>query len=303
MNTPIIDLHIDTIYALANHYSSGDLSSNTGDVDLQRMKTHHRITSCFALFVDAEETPKRWNAVNELHECFLKQLETYREVITHISDGKGGDGCHAILSVEEGGVLEGDLSRLDLLHTWGVRLMTVGWNWENELGYPHYQRGHLKPFGYEVVQRMEELKILVDVSHLNDEGVKDILTCSKRPVIASHSNARTICKHSRNLSDELIRKISDIGGVVGLNFCPPFVSENSSHTSVIGLVAHLQHIYQVGGADVLALGTDYDGITGTYEIRGYQDFDILNSALIDAGFTSTVLDHFWYKNAQRVLGA
>src|SRR5690554_3045920 len=210
------------------------------------METHHSITSCFALFVDGKETPERWRRVNELHGCFLEQLEAHSEIITQIRECTADEGCHAVLSVEEGGILEGDLSRLDLLHAWGVRLMTVGWNWENELGYPHYQRGHLKPFGYEVVQRMEELKILVDVSHLNDEGIEDILSSSTRPVIASHSNSRTICKHSRNLSDELIRKISETGGVVGLNFCPPFVIENSSHTSMISLVAHLQHIYQVG---------------------------------------------------------
>lgn len=304
MNIPIIDLHIDTIYALANRYSSGDLRSNTGHVDLKKMKTvEGGITSCFALFVDGQETPERWNAVNELHRYFLKQMDEHGETITHVAAAEKPEGCHALLSVEEGGVLEGDPSRLEVLHSWGVRLMTIGWNWENELGFPHYRKGALKPFGYQVVERMEELRILVDVSHLNDEGINDILSVAKRPIVASHSNCRSVCDHSRNLSDDLIKKIARTGGVVGLTFCPPFVAKQSTHTSVEALVAHCRHLYKVGGAEVLALGTDYDGITGTCEVRGYQDLPILHSALKQAGFSSSLLDGFWYKNAQRVLNA
>ena len=304
MNTPIIDLHIDTMYALANRYSSGDLRSNTGHVDLEKMKTvEGGITSCFALFVDGQETPQRWNAVNELYRCFLDLMHEHGETITHVATAENTEGCHAILSIEEGGVLEGDLARLEILHSWGVRLMTIGWNWENELGFPHYRRGALKPFGHQVVERMEELKILVDVSHLNDEGISDIITIAKRPIVASHSNCRSVCDHSRNLSDDLIKKIARTGGVVGLTFCPPFVARQSTHASVEALVTHCKHFYKVGGAEILALGTDYDGITGTCEIRGYQDLHILHSALKRAGFSSSFLDGFWYKNAQRVLNA
>ncbi len=303
MNTPVIDLHIDTIYALFNRYSSGDLRSNTGHVDLQRMKTLQGITSCFALFVDGQETPGKWDAVSELHRSFLEQMRGHGETIDHVATGEKTEGCHALLSVEEGGVLEGDLARLEILHSWGVRLMTIGWNWENELGFPHYQKGALKPFGHQVVKRMEELKILVDVSHLNDEGINDIVTIAKRPVVASHSNCRRVCNHSRNLSDELIGKIAETGGVVGLTFCPPFVIRQSTHTSVEALAAHCRHLYKVGGSEILALGTDYDGFTGTCEIRGYQDLHILHSALERVGFSSSVLDGFWYRNARRVLDA
>lgn len=303
VDTPVIDLHIDTIYALANRFSSGDLCSNTGHVDLQRMKTLQGMTSCFALFVDGKETPERWNAVNELYRCFLKRMDENGETITHVRTAENPVGCHAILSIEEGGVLEGDLGRLEVLRSWGVRLMTIGWNWENELGFPHNRKGGLKPFGHQVVKRMEELKILVDVSHLNDEGIDDITTVARRPVVASHSNCRSVCDHSRNLSDELIAKIAETGGVVGLTFCPPFVTRHSTHTSVEALVAHARHLYKVGGSEVLALGTDYDGFTGTCEVRGYQDLHILHAALGKAGFSSSLLEGFWYRNARRVLGA
>ncbi len=146
----------------------------------------------------------------------------------------------------------------------------------NELGFPHYQKGSRKPFGHQVVKRMEELKILVDVSHLNDEGINDIVTIAKRPVVASHSNCRRVCNHSRNLSDELIGKIAETGGVVGLTFCPPFVIRQSTHTSVEALAAHCKHFYKVGGSEILALGTDYDGFTGTVR---FEDIRISISSI------------------------
>ena len=180
--------------------------------------------------------------------------------------------------------------------------MTLLWNWENEIGFPHHQRGRLKEFGYQVIEAMEEQRILVDVSHVNDEGIDDVLSRATRPIIASHSNARAICNHTRNLSDEHIKAIANSGGVIGLNFCPPFVSERSTHTSIEALVAHLTHLYRVGGTEVLALGSDFDGITGTFEVAGYDEMEKLHEALTRSGFSSATLDGFWYKNAQRVLG-
>ncbi|MFA5698846.1 MAG: membrane dipeptidase [Sphaerochaeta sp.] len=302
MKTPIIDLHTDTIYALRRSYSTGNLRSNSGHVDLNRMDSCPSVTVCFALFVDEEETPRRWATVNELHDAFTKYTQEHEQTITHIHYPTEMVSHQAILTVEEGGVLEGDINRVATLASWGVRIMTLLWNWENEIGFPHHRRGRLKEFGYHVVEAMEEQRILVDVSHLNDEGIDDVLSRATRPIIASHSNARAICNHTRNLSDEHIRSIADSGGVIGLTFCPPFVSERSNHTSIEALVAHLAHLFRIGGKEVLALGSDFDGITGSLEVAGYEEMEKLHEALIRSGFSSAILDGFWYKNAQRVLG-
>ncbi|MGH0053610.1 MAG: dipeptidase, partial [Sphaerochaetaceae bacterium] len=193
------------------------------------------------------------------------------------------------------------IERISILASWGVRLATLIWNKENELASPHHKRGGLKPFGYEVVEEMERYDILVDVSHLNDEGFFDLAKIAKKPIIASHSNCRAITNHSRNLSDAMIRTIADTGGVVGLNFCPSFLSEDWEHSSIQGMVNHASHLRKVGGAAILAIGTDFDGISGDLAISNYSQMHQLWDALAKEGFSQKELEGMWSANALRVL--
>jgi len=301
---PIIDLHCDTIHALHTGECRGNLGLSDAHVDLRWMDEAGKVTTCFALFVDMQAHSSPWEQAKNLYERFQEEVQAFNSRIVQVRSPKEhSDGAlhQAILTVEELGILEGRLDRVATIASWGVRLATLTWNHENELGYPHHMKGTLKPFAYEVIEAMEHHNILVDVSHLNDEGFFAVAGSAKRPFLASHSNARAVTNHSRNLSDEMIRKIADAGGIIGLNFCPSFLSEDWGHSSIEAMVAHAMHIHQVGGSSVLALGTDFDGISGTLDVEHYPQLAMLHEALLKAGLSSDALEKMWYGNALREL--
>ena len=301
---PLIDLHCDTIYALEAGESHGSLIENDGHTDLRWMEMAGSITTTFALYVPLEQGIAPWETVVRMHDRFLEEISLAGHRIGQVRTAeeiRNNPVQGALLSCEEFQILEGELNRISILASWGVRMATLIWNKENDLGYPNGKTGGLKPFGYEAVAEMERNGILVDVSHLNDDGFYDVAKVAGRPFIASHSNCRAITNHSRNLSDAMIRKIADAGGVVGLNFCPSFLSEDWQHSSLEAMVRHACHLKQVGGSQVIAVGTDFDGIYGTLEIDHYSKMDRLWDALSKNGFSSTDLEGMWSGNALRVL--
>ena len=210
----------------------------------------------------------------------------------------------AFLTVEEGGILDGNLMRLDALYEKGIRILTLTWNYENCIGYPNiipkYRQKGLKPFGLDVVSRMEELGMIIDVSHLSDGGFEDVFSHSKRTFIASHSNARQILNHPRNLTDEMIRKIAEKGGVIGLNFGGEFL-QKTGRSTVEAMLPHIRHIQNVGGHEVLAIGTDFDGVEEDMEIRGCQDMPYLIQALERHGLSASEIGGICYENAEKFL--
>jgi membrane dipeptidase len=200
--------------------------------------------------------------------------------------------------------VEGDLSRLAILKDWGVRMASLTWNHENDLGYPHtYSDKSLKDLGIEAVSEMERLGIVVDVSHLSDGGFYSVLEHAKKPFVASHSNSRCCTPDSRNLSDEMLRSLGDVGGVVGLNFFPSFLSSDREENPIANMVRHVRHMRNMGGSGILAIGTDFDGIVGTLAIADISGMEKLWYALLDAGFSNSELEGMWQKNALRVLSA
>lgn len=164
--------------------------------------------------------------------------------------------------------------------------------------------GGLTEKGREFVAQMEQLGMIIDVSHLSDAGFFDVLAETKKPFVASHSNARQVCGCVRNLSDEMIRRLSERGGCMGLNFCADFLREVPVGTENPGkiedIVRHARHIVRVGGIDVLGLGSDFDGIDTHKELPGAQSMALLWDALHKAGFTQAQLDKVFYGNVLRV---
>jgi membrane dipeptidase len=158
----------------------------------------------------------------------------------------------------------------------------------------------LKPFGKDVVERMNDLGMIVDVSHLSDGGFWDVAEISKKPFIASHSNARALKDVPRNLTDPMIRAIADKGGVIGLNFCPFFLNEEN-HETVEALVRHLIHIIDKGGIEVAAIGTDFDGIGGPMDLAHVGEMDKLRHGLRKAGVSSGNIDKIFTDNGLRVI--
>ena len=219
-----------------------------------------------------------------------------------------------ILTVEEGGVLNGRLSRLDDLYKRGIRLVTLTWNYENCIGYPNsrdrniMEKG-LTDFGIQTVERMNELGMIVDVSHLSDGGFWDCMKYSGYPVAASHSNARSLCRHPRNLSDEMLRALGEKGGVAGVNFYSEFLRErrgksDGGRASADDIADHALWMIDKAGEDAVALGTDFDGFDQDSlpdGIQGVQDIEKVWNAMRRKGITPRQMDKIAYGNVLRLI--
>ncbi len=233
---------------------------------------------CFAAFVSAREG--RFASALSLCDRFdaLCKHEGYRKILRAADLCEGS--VNAMLTVEEGGAIEGSLAKLDALYARGVRMMTLTWNHPNEIGFPNFPdyeglcagrvpftaretaRG-LTPFGFETVAHMRKLGMIVDVSHGSDKLFYDVAQTNEGrvPFVASHSGADSVCACARNLTDSQIKTLAGCGGVVGLDFCADFVSSDGSEEGQReGLLAHARAIVKAGGTETLALGSDFDGI-------------------------------------------
>lgn len=196
-------------------------------------------------------------------------------------------------------------------------MMTLTWNYENELASPNtnytlyehpdptvpFTSWGLTERGFEVVAEMERLGMIIDVSHLSDAGFYDVLKATTRPFVASHSNARTVSCHVRNLTDDMIRKLAERGGVTGINFYPDFLSHptNSCNKGKLSeIVAHIKHIEQVGGIECIGLGSDFDGIEGNEDLPDASAMTKLYDALHKEGYSDDNIEKIFSGNVLRV---
>lgn len=315
----LIDMHCDTLWKLMDLDKEGNLEENHCSVSIPYMKeagTAVQFFACFTCFGDYENTGGYDCAYEHVKsmiaymkqqtECFSEELalaDSWNSIEEHMSCGK----ISAVLTVEEGGILNGKIERLEELYREGIRLMTLIWNYENCIGFPNSQDASvmaagLKPFGREVVERMGELGMIVDVSHASDGTFWDILECAHGPLVASHSNCRAITPHQRNLTDDMIRALAERGGIAGVNFYGPFLG-NPKVSSVDRMVRHILHMINVGGSEFPAIGTDFDGFDAMehMDIPDVAHMGILWDALKKSGIAESQIDKIWYGNAARVL--
>lgn len=313
-----MDLHCDTLMKVAK---SGNLDENEkSHVSLKGLRDGGVALQCFADFVPTGMFPKfiRKAATNLMFNKFYRNYQRmmayHNDILFPVLSRADLDKCGVdgkigvLLTIEDGGVLGDKLENVKKYYDKGVRLVTLTWNHENAIGYPNSYEAEimnkgLKPFGKDVVREMERLGMVVDVSHVSDGVFWDVAEMATKPFVASHSNSRAVCGHKRNMTDEMIKKLSDCGGVMGLNLGPEFVGAAEGVTRLEDLVAQILHIRNVGGSQVLALGSDFDGIHGALDIPGPQDWPKLEAALKEAGLSDDELDMMWYANADRVLRA
>lgn len=305
----MIDLHCDTILHLIDQPQL-KLQKNNLSVDIHKLKKGHGLAQFFALYIDLLEHPHALQRCLSMLDVFYAEIQensediavarNYQEFSLLQQSGK----IAAFLTIEEGGAIQGRLDNLRNFYRLGVRLMTLTWNYPNEIGYPNceeqYQQLGLTIFGQRVVQEMNALGMIIDVSHLSDQGFYDVARLTSKPFVASHSNARAVRNHRRNISDDMIKLLAQKGGVMGINFAADFLGE-SECSRIDDIVAHINHIHQVGGIDVLALGTDFDGIECEMEIGNSGEMHKLFTALTKKGFTTTQIEKMAYKNTLRVI--
>lgn len=321
----IADMHCDTISEILSHREKGEkinLRENNLHIDLKRMQKSGYLVQNFALFVEKSRVYDPWQQVCRLAEVYKEELSANQDLIAPALNGADIWENHkrglmsALLTVEEGAVCKGDIGRLETLYDMGVRMLTLTWNYPNELGFPnlnkeeHQQtpdtRRGLTHRGLEFVERMEELGMIPDVSHLSDAGFFDVLKVAKKPFVASHTNARSICPCVRNMTDEMIKSLGERGGVMGLNFYANFLEEKLDGVynpgTLEAVVRHAKHIVKVGGIEILGLGSDFDGIKTNEALPGAQSMGKLAEALLQSGFHESELDKILYGNVMRVYG-
>lgn len=308
----LVDMHCDTISALMNRDHSESLKANHLSVDIQKMRKAKSLIQFFACFVYTPDG--NWNqayaeALSMIERIYQEENEELHIAYSYedIQKNEKAGIISAMMTVEEGGVLNNDMERLAQLYQKGVRLITLTWNHENCLGYPNsteadiMEKG-LKPFGKEVLEQMNNLGMLIDVSHLSDGGFWDCIRYSRAPIVASHSNCRALCKHQRNLTDEMIKALAGKGGVAGLNLYPAFISGDSP--CLADIARHARHMIDTGGEDFPAIGTDFDGFEtadGLEWITDIGEMDKVWEEFRKAGITERQIDKIQSQNVLRVL--
>jgi membrane dipeptidase len=205
----------------------------------------------------------------------------------------------AVLSIENGDAIEDDPGRLEAFYEAGVRMFSLTWNPSNRLADGAFgdRHGGLTPFGRQVVRRLQELGMILDVSHLSERSFWDAVEISRGPLIASHSNAASRTPHPRNLSDAQIRALAGRGGVIGINFYPDFLGG----ASVARVVQHIDHLVSIGGVGCVAMGSDFDGISRAP--RGLENpskFPALCHILAGHGYQPEEIARMMGENALRV---
>ncbi|MDO4276406.1 MAG: dipeptidase [Eubacteriales bacterium] len=312
----MIDLHCDTISKLSKPWNKGSLLKNKYSVDVERLEKSGGLIQCFSTFFFSGMIPGRlreqcsYPIANRRIDVFEENISLCKGRLIHVKDFSDIEQClknkkvGGLLTLEDGVPVGDSMDKLHHFYQRGIRLITLTWNYENAIGHPNSANPQkmeegLKPFGLDMLEEMNRLGIVVDVSHLSDGGFWDVAKYSRKPFIASHSNARSVTAHPRNLTDEMIRTIADKGGVIGLNFCPRFLGEDKI-SRISHMLRHVKHIYDVGGEDVLALGTDFDGIVGTLQIKSCDQLNLLSDALKKHKMPARVVDKMWQENALRV---
>jgi len=209
----------------------------------------------------------------------------------------------ALLAVEGGDILEGEISNLRILYHLGVRAITLTWNYRNELAdgvLESKSMSGLSSFGCEVVKEMNRLGILVDVSHLSEKGFYDVMETSTKPIAATHSNAWSIHPHPRNLKDEQIMLLAKNKGVMGINFYPPFLTDQKADLSHI--IRHIDYVAGLAGTDVLGFGSDFDGIEETPEnVNGPEVYNSIIETLLKLNYKEDDIKKIAYGNYKRLL--
>ena len=326
-----IDMHCDTLSIGMVEHRGSITKLNRSMVDIERLmgKGAEPATIAgvaaqfFAIFLPQrnmpgwfglEEMPESEVLLEKMYDIFLRTLEenenrmahaqSYEKMKENLQAGK----MSAFLTMENGYPVNGKMENLKKFHDMGVGLITLTWNDANCFGQNHskdftlMQKG-LTSFGKEAIEYMNELGIVIDVSHLSDGGFYDVARISKKPFVASHSNCRELSPSTRNLTDDMIRVLAEKGGVAGINFEPTFLNRNQEDkmSRVSCMCDHIEHFIKVGGVECVGIGTDFDGIDGSFEIYDCTKMGLLFEELKRRKISDSVIEKIAYGNVERVI--
>ena len=312
MKFPVFDLHCDTSFAMLGKDLMGlkPLDNNDLHIDLNRAKKLDGYAQCFGCFT----TPgfREWHQASPLVVfereigAILSEMERNSGVIrqafsaNEIRENYENGIMSGILTIEGPAGFGFDPGLLQDLHMVGFRMTSLGWNEQNPLTGSHKTGGGLTEQGREFVREAQRVGMMVDVSHISDEGFWNIMDITEKPIVASHSNSRAVCDVSRNLTDDMFRAICQTGGTVGFNHCAPFVGKDPNLDTAAD---HILHFLELDpDCRHISLGGDLDGcdeLTGG--INGIQDYPKMAEVLLRRGLTEEMVRRIFWDNALEVL--
>ena len=312
MNIPVFDLHCDTALELLGRSDRPERSLRKNDcqIDLERAGKLAGYCQCFACFT----TPamQEWMKVSPV-TVFEKEIAILQKALWENRDimalaytaqdveqnlRKGI--MSAIFTIEGPAGFGFDPALLENLYQIGFRITSLGWNEKNPLAGSNVTGGGLTDLGREYVKEAQRLGMIVDVSHISDEAVWDIMDITQAPSVATHSNSRVVCDHSRNLTDEMFLEICKSGGVAGFNQYDAFVGVNSDLDKVCD---HFLHFMELDpDCKHIALGGDLDGCdTLSKGFTGVESYPDLADRLLIRGFSEENLYDIYWNNALGVM--
>ncbi len=291
----VFDAHCDTVQKICDF--GGNLVDNSYHIDLNRLKIYDGYIQIFAAFIDNKsDALPPFHRCNQLIDKYFYEIDQTKGKILHclnandIKSALCESKISTLLSIEGGEALEGNLINLNYFYERGVRAMTLTWNYTNEIsgGIGDKDGTGLTDFGKCVVSKMNELGMIIDVSHISEQGFWDVVEITKKPIVASHSNAKKLCPNPRNLSDEQIYAIIKNGGCIGINLYSEFIG--SDKCNIKDVINHIEHILSLGGENNVGLGCDFDGMSSLPEgIEGAQDLYKLFEEMQRCGYADLLI--------------
>jgi membrane dipeptidase len=290
--------------------------SDKGHIDIPRIREGGVDCLFFAMYV-SPTFRARLRRLTQMLDVFYSEIEDNHDQIIlaknyeAVIDAKKKGKIAAILTVEGGEPLEEDVGTLRILYKLGVRSLTLTHFPRNELGdgSGSDSGSHLTDFGSRVVEEMNRLGMIIDVSHINETGFWDILEKTRSPVIASHSNCRALCSFHRNLSDDQIKALANNGGVINLSYCAPFIKEGlgdftpekANRVVLEDWFSHLEHAVKIVGPDHVGLGSDFDGGCGFPGMDSITKVPQITRGLVKRGYADEDIEKILGGNNLRVM--
>lgn len=312
--TIVADLHCDALHMVLRGKKDLVTRTNIYEVDIPRLKEGGVNCQVFAIYVNPRLQKKEGydryvrRAIEKLKEICridsadIELAKSSGDIERITSEGK----IAALLALESGHALEGDTNRLREYYNLGIRILTITHNQSNEfadaaLDSLHPLNNGLSDLGKALIEQANRLGMIIDVSHASDKTFFDIIHLTQAPIIASHSNARAICNHPRNLTDDQIRAIAQNGGVVGVNFHSSFLRSDKKRATIKDIINHIDHIIRLVGDDYVALGSDFDGmIKPPLDLQDVSQLPDLVTALKTQGYSPTTIRKVLGENFLRV---
>jgi len=312
LNIPLFDAHADTLFRCV--YENRNMRENDLHIDLMRAGAYTPYAQFFAIWTmlqaDAEKNPSAAAPSDVLFEAYETSLKRMKEefqknsdILIHCLNAADAENAAkqgktaAFISVEGAELLDCSIDRLNQAYDLGIRAVNLCWNNPNALCgscAAETERG-LSPAGRDFVRRAQELGIIIDLSHASEQTFWDTIEISKKPVMASHSNAKALCGHARNLTDNQFSALVKNGGVAGINLYSLFLS--SGKADVVTAVSHIEHFLELSGSANVVIGADLDGMDSPPDgISGIEDMYKIYEALLSRNYSESLVRDIFYNN-------